>query len=319
MTHREIQIAFNDYAVTDENQPILIYPGRENTLRLTWTPRVGVGECRTVVEIVAPDGRRNVASHTCHAGRTCDLPLGRFAVPAAYEFEAGVVYRRGYRINLTLTSLGSSTPMVYLGWYQGLTRDRDAESFYAGYAKRVVFNDGYIPASDEAAMKDVTAGGETSDLRTRKWYPFDESGRPMDPPIELCLAPAVLVDQDQCTVRFRSREKSPEIGEMDAELVVQDAEGREVCPPAKVVVKPKWQEQPLQVAEWPTGEYSIELRPQLEGEDYDGPVLVYRRQRENDDEVQVSPLASSLRRIYRVTGSRCCPAASRVPGSSNCD
>ena len=54
MTHREIQTAFNDYAVTDENQPILIYPGRENTLRLTWKPRVAVSECRATVEIVAP-------------------------------------------------------------------------------------------------------------------------------------------------------------------------------------------------------------------------------------------------------------------------
>ena len=53
MAHREIQIASNDYAVTEVGQAIPIYSGRENRLRLTWTLRGTVNGRRTRVRVKA--------------------------------------------------------------------------------------------------------------------------------------------------------------------------------------------------------------------------------------------------------------------------
>lgn len=260
-------------ARTDEGLYYPIHPGRANTIAVEAdfeVLRVAGLSARLIRTL--PDGRTQESS----AALTPDtaeavFDLGAFAVPAHYEYEHGVVYRRGTRCALTLTDTATGEVLAHYGLYQGPARRHDSEALWAGDLERHVYDSGFD-------------GG-------RGWRPNDESGAPMDPPFLLRLDPAVLSDMNDVRVQWRHKDGLA-LPATPAELVVSAlADGGEMHR-ADVTITGGWDDLPLDVTAWPEGDYRIELRPTIEGtDDREGPAVVYRRRAVDPRRVQVSPLA----------------------------
>lgn len=274
MSNKEICLRINGAQVENADGAFLISPGRRNTLTLEVSERYQGNYC-IVLEVIAPDGRRRREEADVSPGGAAKLDLGPFTVPSIYEYEAGVVYRRGYRLVVSVVVAGKSEtpPAARFELYQGCSRDENADSLYLGSMERVEYNDGWIPE-----------GG--------KWVPHAYSGRPMDPPIDFRLGPQVLVDQDAVTVWYRLRHKSPELSPIAGIVSTRDRSGKELVKPETVLVEEGWKSVEVGVARWNSGSYLFELRPEIEGKVYEeGPVLEYRRIDRDPDDILVSPLA----------------------------
>ena len=63
------------------------------------------------LKATSPDRRTFGRTRRLPNGGTVELDLGPLLVPAVYEFEAGVCYRRGYRFTITMHGLDSGTPL----------------------------------------------------------------------------------------------------------------------------------------------------------------------------------------------------------------
>ena len=279
MPIRALRIRVNGKYLDKPELPALVYPGSGNLLALETAAPVPAGTC-VRLQAVTPDGRTREQTAGLSKETPAEFDLGPLAAPAAYEYEAGVVYRRGYRFRLSVGPTGGA-PVAHFGLYQGLTRDKDAESLFLGHQERVRYNDGYIPEGEY-------------------WKPHEFSGRPMSPPLDFRLAPHVLADQDRVEVCYRTRADSPELGNLKAVLVVRDESGIEMRPRQKLEATAEWQTVPLDLTDWPPGRYPIELWPEVGGKVYEeGPLLIYRRREADADTVQVSALAPFAMRLDR--------------------
>lgn len=120
-----------------------VFPGKANTLALRALDTPSLGRNGVGVELVRilPDGRSDAIRATLSPAQPeAVFDLGAFAVPAEYDFENGVVYRRGYRFRLTV---GSSTPggkPTVFSFYQGPARQADSEALWLGDQTRYVYN-----------------------------------------------------------------------------------------------------------------------------------------------------------------------------------
>ncbi|MBN1605578.1 MAG: hypothetical protein JW940_03040, partial [Polyangiaceae bacterium] len=275
----ELGMDFRDFNVEVNGQPGLsflrpapLWPGRRNTMVVSFTHPPGKAECAVTLDVIAPDGRRRTESARLTGDRV-SLDIGPLTSPTLYDYEHGALYRRGYRLHLRVEEPTTGDLIMEWGFLQGLTQDPECERLHLGDREHVLYNDGYIPEG-------------------KMWHPMQYSGAPMDPPISLRLHPSVLVDQDQVVVMYRLREKPAVPGPITALLVARDANGKEMFARTPVSVTGEWQELPLSVADWPTGDYRIELWPEIGGRVYeDGPWLCYRRRERRATDVPVSPLA----------------------------
>ena len=87
-------VDINEKAVTDKKTPLPVLPGRPNTLTVRSTGRAPEAAFTAYLEVTTPDGRTRIETA---ALPNASLDLGPFTAPACYDFENGVVYRRGYR------------------------------------------------------------------------------------------------------------------------------------------------------------------------------------------------------------------------------
>ena len=262
-------------APVEPDQAVRIHPGQSNNLNVEWT-----GPENAVVataEIIAPDGRRRSETTPLSDGRA-EFQLGPLCVPAVYEYEAGVVYRRGYRCRVSVENSENGAILARWSLSAVCAGERNAEWLMPGGPARCVYNQGYIPEDGS-------------------WNPFGESAGAMQPPLQLRLDPAVLVDRDRVIARYRTRPE-PAVEPMRARLRVWDADGNEVVDPLEVEANDQWQDWQPDVADWPEGTYTMELQPALGGDGWaEGPRLEYRRRAEDPDRVRVSPYAPfSMRR-----------------------
>lgn len=259
------------------DRPVRIFPGGRNRLALAFD---GAGDGVVLrVETIAPDGRTHCETVTLTDGRAA-VELGPFCVPAVYEYEAGVVYRRGYRLQVSVEDAGSGAILARYALAAVCSGDADAEWLLAGAPERGVYNDGYIPETPIPGVPSKLGSG---------WNPFSHSAAAMQPPLQVQLDPAVLVDRDQVTVWYRTR-PDPAVEPLRARLVFRDAQGREMVPPVEQTVGHEWQSWAPDVTDWPVGVYTLELQPALaEGAWADGPRLRYRRDAADPLQVRVSP------------------------------
>lgn len=270
---KNVSFRINGARIEDLEKAVLINPGRKNTLTVEIGERPGAS-IRVVLDILAPDGRKRREAATLSNPGTAELDLGPFAVPAVYEYEAGVVYRCGYRLVVSVIEQGKVSDRLVTRFelYQACTREENAESLFFGSKRTVEYNDGWIPE------------GKT-------WFPFGYSGRPMDPPVDFRLGPEVLVDQNAVEVRFRLRHESPELGPIEGIIVARDGSGKEVLKRQKVLAEAGWKNVEVEVSKWKSGAYEFEFYPEIEGKVYgEGPVVKYRRNAPDPDDVFVSPL-----------------------------
>ena len=257
------QVIINEVPVV-AGHPVPIYPGRANLLSVPDHPGLVA-----TVRISPPEAPSRRDTAQLQPGASLDL--GPFTAPAAYDFESGVVWRRGYQVDVRLVSPDAPDHMIRLG--QGLTRDREAEWFFVDGPHRVVLNDGWIPADQQL------------------WHPLRYSGLPMDPPVNLRMLPEVLVDQDQAVLEVGLR-ADPPVPPMSAELEVTGHRGERPVFRRTVALTADPQQVRLDCHDWPLGDYRITVFPVISGRRLgEGPQLVYRRRRRQPATQLVSALA----------------------------
>lgn len=262
------------------DQPLRVFPGQSNILRLE-TDRLPA-ETVARVDLTAPDGRTWSECLSLANGRA-EMDLGFFCVPAEYDFEAGVLYRRGYRLRVSIEDRVSGEILARHALSAVCSRDPDTEWLMPGTPTRCVYNDGFIPDKPPAGKRAKPATG---------WNPFGHSAAAMEPPLQLNLDAAVLADQDRVTIRYRTR-PDPAVAPIAGRLTVCNPKGEEMAGPIKVTAKNEWQIRTLNVYDWPEGEYTIELQPVCPiGNVYtDGPRIRYRRQTADPLRIHISPYA----------------------------
>lgn len=202
-----------------------------------------------------------------------ELDLGPLLVPAVYEFEAGVCYRRGYRFTIIMHDPDSGAPLARYDLYQCCSGDEHAEWVRLGDRERVVYDTGWVPPG-------------------LHWNPFSEMSRSMQPAVDLRLGPRVLLDRNDVELRYRLRPGLAGVDELRARLAVHRRGAPRTVEPGTLSIGPEWTAREVDVSEWEPGTYWFELLPELDGQRYaQGPRLRYRRPSADPDGVPVSPLA----------------------------
>jgi len=275
--HPRVEIAINAQRCShgEESWPIL--SGRPNRMTVALATSRGSQASNadklpvnlTLVRTQA-DGRQvRLSAMLTEQAPEAVFDLGVFAAPAVFDFEAGVLYRRGCRLRLQIgTPAGPESPDV-LSFSQTIHAADQREVLQLGAAERVPH-----------------FGWRMGPLR------------PLDPPVLLWLDPAVLADPDDVRVRYQLRAEEARIlaeqslTRIPAVLRVTAADSQRPLYEEPVEVLPEQRETKLDVADWKEGRYRIEIVPQVSGsEDRDGPVVVYRRDRSAVEAVRLSPLA----------------------------
>ena len=268
MREHELRLWCNEAPVRPD-LPIRVCPGRGNRLAVDWDLAVEAAVVR--VETVTPDGRTRSVT-TAFADGRAEAELGPLCVPAQYDYEAGIVFRRGYRCRITVERPGDAAIFARYSLATVCSRDQDAEWLMLGAPGRCVYNDGYIPE-----------GGI--------WNPFGESAGAMQPALQLRLAPGVLLDRDRVEICYRSRPE-PAVAPIEVRLRIRDEGDKDMVSPIDLQADTDWRQWRPDVGSWPTGTYTVELLPQLDGRFWDdGPRLQYRREPADAGRVRVSPYA----------------------------
>jgi len=258
-----------------------IFPGRANNLTVNANPLLDLKEELTATLITTrPDGRSDEVTATFSTvQRKVAFDLGAFAVPAEYDYEHGVVYRRGYRFKLKVAgrSDGAGSATTVFDYYQGLARTPDAEALWPGDVERYVYNGGY------------EAG--------KGWQPNKESGLPMDPPFLLKLDWAVLSDANDVRVQFSHQARLGPAARPAKLVVVRLRDGATLLD-REVSTTNDLKSEQLEVSDFETGEYRIVLLPVVtDTARREGPGLTYRRTLSDPAAVKISPLVPwTLRR-----------------------
>lgn len=203
--------------------------------------------------------------------------LGPLTAPAVYEYEAGVVFRKGYRFEFIARPGNTEGSIERLSFYQGLAEKRGFEHFGPGDKSRVVFT--------------------KATVRGRFGWEWAVS---MASPLNLRLDPQVLADQNRLVVQYAASMAGMPEG-MPCVLRVTDADGKEVCqhnvmaeagPPTKKWPgpKPAWKSVAIDPSEWAPGAYVVDLWPRLADRLWkEGPSVVYHRHELEPNAVPVSP------------------------------
>ena len=299
--HEAFNLTVNGASCTANTPYYPIYPGKANHLTIR-AEFESLGRDALTVTLVrtSPDGRMDEAT----AKLAVKLPeavfdLGAFAIPAEYDYEHGVVYRRGYRFKLTVVDAAGKKVEVF-DFYQGPARAADSEALWKGDMERYVYDSGYDASGEKVykamdkAINVALAQQYQGCLRTHGggvWQPNKESGRPMDPPFLLQLDWAVLFDPDDVRVQFRQKDDLG-LAAVPAELIITRLRDGEAVLKKDVMIGPDLTFERLDVSEYDEGEYRIELRPIVADTiDREGPRLIYRRTVRDPSELLVSPLA----------------------------
>ncbi|MES2695114.1 MAG: family 10 glycosylhydrolase, partial [Verrucomicrobiota bacterium] len=200
---------------------------------------------------------------------TATLELGLFAAPVQFDFEAGVVYRRGCEFALEVRAKDREQPLEVIRFRQTI---------------------------DATNQKEVLAPSEPGRVPHFGWRP--PNSRPLDPPILLRLAPEVLSNQDDVRVCFQLRPttnleaSSKPLDAIPGQLRVIGLRGGKVYLETPITVRPRLEQVTLAVSGWPTGSYRIEVIPEVPGTtDRDGPYITYRRSDPTPSTVALSPVA----------------------------
>ena len=266
-----VSVSLNGTAPARPDAPLPFYPGRRNTLEVRAAREAP--DAQVWMRATTPDRRTFTRSRRLPSGSRVELDLGPLLVPAAYEFEAGVCYRRGYRFTVAMDDPDSGTPLARFELYQCCTGDEHAEWVRLGDQERVVYDTGWVPPG-------------------RHWNPFSEMSRSMQPAVDLRLGPRVLLDRNSVELRYRLRPGLAGVKELRARIAVHHRGTPRTVEPGTLAIGPEWAAREVDVSAWEPGTYWFELLPELGGRRYaQGPRLRYRRQPADLDGVLVSPLA----------------------------
>lgn len=257
----DLELEINGLPLADAGAAVV--PGRANRL-VVRAAHGGPSELDLKLVRIQPDGRCGEQSARISSQTpTATFDLGLIAVPCRFDHQAGTLWRRTCRWELSVR--GSD----------GVTQRR---AFYATVG----------PGDTE-----VLVPGDAQRAPHLGWSE-SKTARPLDPPLLLWLAPEVLADPNDVRVMYRRRAET-EAGRAEpigGRLRVTAEPGVKVLLEKQVDVGAAVTTERIDVSGWVPGGYRIELAPEVDGTaDHCGPVIVYRRPAPDPKAVPLSPLA----------------------------
>lgn len=270
----------NESAWSAPGDDFFFSPGLPNTLtvRPDWDV-IDEARIEVLVEKTLPDDSSEVQQATLEAGRSREFELGPMSSPAAFEYEEGVVYQRGYTLRIALRPVDEADAIGEARFYQDLavaahTRHDADGAWHTAEARD--------PAT--AGPQRLTFGDER---RVVYWGGFGVSA-----PLYLRLTGSVLTDRDAVVAECQLNEGAP-AESMDCRLEVIDVEGTTLHSEDISLNEPgERRHVDLDVADWPAGDYSVALYPVIAGEIWrEGPEVTYHRREADPDAVRISHLA----------------------------
>lgn len=267
---RSADLRINGYEWNGRHSRAPVYPGARNPIDLT---NRRTEQSEVCVTLTAPDGRTVEHELVLDPDETATIDLGPFAVPAAYEYEAGMVFRIGHTLTVAVTDTGTGEALDSIRLHQPCSRREDGEELIEGDVPRVPYDDGYIPDGSN-------------------WEPFSYSGAAMEPVLNARLLPGVLADQDDLVVSVAVSRHAVH-NEIDAVVVSAENEhGSIVEGPVTIPVHADARSVRLDPADWTSGTYEIHVAPQInERPAGPGPRLRYVRRSDSGTAVRISPFA----------------------------
>lgn len=188
--------------------------------------------------------------------------LGPMTASSEYDYEHGVVFRRGYRLMITV-------------------RDGEKLVLQRSYSQSMPSDEGERLVPSEAERFVFTAGWPSS----HQWELVN--GDAMLPVLNLRLDAVVLANPDVVKVVHNSLIKKP----LPAVLRITDSSNRVMLERYLTVDGDEGQES-VPANNWPNGDYRITLWPKIDGAVWrEGPTIVYRRRIPVASEVLVTPFA----------------------------
>ncbi len=255
---QQFAYSINDQPCSKEQGDYSIKPGRKNVLTIQ-TEQEGYWAELTRL---SPDGQSQRRRIALHPDQSASLSLGLLAMPAVFNYRAGVVYRSGYHFKITIVKAGSEIPVEEHAFAQTIAADNRSE---------------------------VLRYGQPQEQVHLGWEAF-EVHQAMDPPVLLWLDQKVLQQPDSLTICFQLSDGSA-IPPLPGLLRVQAAQEHKPLIEKKVQAMAQVQRLQLKAGKWRPGTYWITFAPQVPGcDDHEGPSLVYHRQ-SKDDRVHLSPFA----------------------------
>ncbi len=253
-----------------EQGALTFTPGQAHVLRVTpdWSRLADEAVLVTVVKWL-PDGRCDEERIIAPRGQSREFALGPLTAPTQYEFQAGVMYRRGYRLEITLRDTSAGRVLSRQVLCQAPAREATARSagdrIKAGPER-------FVPGTEDRAI----------------YYPH----LAVETALDMRLSDKVLRDPDQLTV-LSQLNPGAGVAELDCELAITAADGKVmVHQPIHLGPAGAPTTTTLDPASWPVGDYRVRLCPVLAGKAWDeGPRLTYRRRAADPQAVPISPLA----------------------------
>jgi len=282
-----MQIELNNVRWSSPRDELFFSPGVQNVL--TVSPdrdALEVTRVEIVVEKTLPDDRTETLRATVDAGGSAEFVLGPMAQPAVFEYEAGVVYQRGYTLRVTLRPVDGGDPIADVSFYQDLAVPAHTRHDPDGPWQIAEARD---PAT--AGQQRLTPGDQR---RVVYWGGFGVSA-----PLWLELSDAVMLDLDAFVVKCRLN-KGAVVESMRCRLRISDADGdvridEDLTLSLSVVstdAPGEWISREHDVTDWPPGEYTVALYPVIDGQVWEeGPEVTYRRWEADPNAVQISHLA----------------------------
>lgn len=277
---------------------VLLNPGSMNRLSIDATPPVS-GRLRVSVELRSAAAQAVLQTKWLDKDSPrADIALGPLSAPQEYEFEAGAVYQKGYRLQVRVDMESGRTV-----FHQAFTQ---VHGLIAGKGQQ-----GMGEVDPPAQRIRMLAGGPEREFYNPLYASLG--------PLSLRLAEPVLVSQDHLEIQARLNQgETP--SRMTAVLLVKSG-SRTLLNQKTELVRGTWLKVPVDCRRWPAGAYEIALEPYVDGRAWtDGPSVTYRRHTVDPRQVPVSPFSAwSLRRDaarteIRVTDFRA--AAKKFGGSA---
>ena len=243
-----VEIKLNDQIYDPASSELIFFPGKPHTLHIT--PKWEVLNQKSVITIikkVLPNGRiERRQSQLCSNLPVNAFELGPLTAPPIYEYEGGIVYRRGYQLEIQLINQADNKILFRLSFFQGLLKE--ATGWRQGSPDRKFRNE--IPAGPEYFV-----AGDSKRLEYNPMYG-------VEPPIALRISDEVLTDPNKLKILCKLNEGT--LGEkLSAQLHIISCDQKIYSQNLELQNKQDWALYKVNPEKWPTGDYSIELYPIL--------------------------------------------------------
>jgi hypothetical protein len=264
------ELLFNGMPYDVRSGDVLLVPGGLNYAETVVPP--GTGRLKVLWELRTAEGETRLGEGFVDS----DSPKSRFdlgplAGPLLYDFEAGEVFQKGYRLSLRLLD---PVGRPVRSWVFHQEHGNEPSEVQQGMGE-------VDPLSQRIRL--VAGDKERVVFNPR----FGALG-----PLSLRLGESVLIDQDN--VEILARLNAGEVPERMACVLRVSAADGEVLWSREIELRrgAGWESYRVDAASWPAGEYRVALMPQVGGVLWtDAPRLRYHRRPPDTRSLVVSPVA----------------------------